>query len=267
MNKIKILFILSIFFTCVVVSCTQSEVLSEVQENNSTEDVLNFSSFTEYETTLDSLSLLDDSGLLAWAENRHFNSLYSLQSKVYDEISDVTSDDQFDVIKNEYKNVLVFNEDDKTDYSVYLPVKRSYQAATLNHLGLVCIAGDTICMNDFSSADISPLSDEVLTRATIENGTNTCYVEANKRKFRATFRPIGCELEFHARKPFLGGWRNYKTKYHLQTYTDYYDFGEHMSPYVKPFPLGHNAKIYTWSTGVGYDNRAYMIIDKESYKR
>lgn len=243
--------------------CTRESCI--LDNNSSADSMLNFPSEQAYSLLLDSLMNCSHEELEMWGEAHGIQSLYSLHTQVLEDISKVSTIEEYDSIRSMFEDVLIFNTRESNDYSVYLPVRNASQAVTLNHNGEVRIAGQIRKIHDITLEDISSFGEDIMTfsegNVNIENGINTVHVLANHRKFNASY--LITEMRFSARKRFLGGWISYTTEFFIQAPNGpEQSLGEHKSPFICQLPLNDGTKIYLWSRGVGSENKALMTISK-----
>ena len=86
-----------------------------------------------------------------------------------------------------FKDVLIFNQKDPLDYSVYRPVENLYKCMVLNRFGQVKIDGVTVNELDYTSENypFDSFDDIIPTRSgnvDIQSGENEIFVLANHRK-------------------------------------------------------------------------------------
>lgn len=258
-----------------IVSCTtdaewftsQSDTVI-TKENKSDVDIMSFSTYEDYFKYVDYLSTLDKDSLQSLLDSRHFESLYDLHENAMNEISTVHTEEEYQHIVEKYKDVLIFNQKDPLDYSVYRPVENLYKCMVLNRYGQVKIDGVTVNELDYTSENypFDSFDDIIPTRSgnvDIRSGENEIFVLANHRKLFVNFYKYGSDqakYEVKTRKRVLGGWYDYNNTVYFQYPNGTQSFDSHGRCTVF-FPLPMNGlQILMWSDGVGSDHKATMTI-------
>ena len=207
---------------------------------------MSFSTYEDYVKYVDYLSTLDKDSLQSLLDSRHFESLYDLHENAMNEISTVHTEEEYQHIVEKYKDVLIFNQKDPLDYSVYRPVENLYKCMVLNRFGQVKIDGVTVNELDYTSDNypFERFNDIIPTRSgnvDIQSGDQAKY-------------------EVKTRKRVLGGWYDYNNTVYFQYPNGTQSFDSHGRCTVF-FPLPMNGlQILMWSDGVGSDHKATMTI-------
>ena len=194
--------------------------------------------------------------------------MYDLHENAMNEISTVHTEEEYQHIVEKYKDVLIFNQKDPLDYSVYRPVENLYKCMVLNRFGQVKIDGVTVNELDYTSENypFDSFDDIIPTRSgnvDIRSGENEIFVLANHRKLFVNFYKYGSDqakYEVKTRKRVLGGWYDYNNTVYFQYPNGTQRFDSHGRCTVF-FPLPMNGlQILMWSDGVGSDYKATMTI-------
>lgn len=250
------------------------ELISMTRDANG-EMLLSFSNEMAYNSTLLSLTQMNDSALLAWGNERGFYSLFHFTNDIYDQLYQITNEDDYNALKRANSDIFIFNDTDASDYGFYLPLSDYHKAVTLSPSGRVCISGTIIDMKEsgpfsffdsgYHDADFSADGNSASIMASVSNGVNSVSSATSSRKFTGTFYKRGASkwISMYSRKKFLFGWLPYRTRFYARPVgsSTTFNFGYNLFScewYNNGFMNG--SQYYLWTQGVGESNKAKMTI-------